>query len=155
MVVIRMARIRKQMSIDKETEEYILEYQRLKGYSHPGEAVEMIVKKHKEENIGSQVAEGIALITANAVLKELKPLFDVLRIRTGYADKQTKVMLEVLNSMIIAMRLNDSPAVTTDILESGILNGSTKHVTDQIEHFKQVKDAKKPKAKKPSKAGDD
>lgn len=146
-----MGRVRKHMSVDQETYDYIRTIQSRRGLATFGAAVEVIVKKHQEEDEGSTLAEGIAVLTANAVLKELMPKFDILRTRTGYADKQTKVMLEVLNSMIIALRLTDSPAVTTDILESEILKGSTQRINDQIEHFKQKKDARKYKKESPSK----
>lgn len=150
-----MGRVRKHMSVDQETYNYIRNVQSQRGLATFGAAVEVIVKKQQEEDLGSTLAEGIAVITANAVLKELMPKFDVLRTRTGYADKQTKIMLEVLNSMIVGLRLTDSPAVTTDILESEILTGSTKRINDQIEHFKQQKDARNHKKVKPLKEGTD
>ncbi|MBO0474867.1 hypothetical protein JZO86_14285 [Enterococcus ureasiticus] len=94
------------------------------------------------------LADVIAEATAQKIVDSLKRTYlDPLRIRTGYADKQTKAMLEVLNHMIVKNGWDAENVVTTDVRKSNVLTAAEGKITKQIEHFKQNKATKDAKRK--------
>lgn len=87
---------------------------------------------------------------AKAIAKEIKPQLDPIRIRTGYVDKNVRVLTNLLNSYLIISGMEDSIPVTDIVAES--LRETQKQVADQI-HAYQV--ARKDKLTRSTQGDDD
>ena len=67
-------------------------------------------------------------------------MFTRLRLGVTTADKNSQVMLEILNSIILNLSMDKM--YDTDILESNIVKESKDTVKNRIEKYKQLKDNK-------------
>ena len=72
--------------------------------------------------------------------KKYKNMFTRLRLGVTTADKNSQVMLEILNSIILNLSMDKM--YDTDILESNIVKESKDTVKNRIEKYKQLKDNK-------------
>lgn len=136
-------KIAKRLSLLPETIEYIESYWHENGCHSFSESVDRLVREFKSSGSNQIIAEVIAEATAQKIVDSLKRTYlDPLRIRTGYADKQTKAMLEVLNHMIVKNGWDAENVVTTDVRKSNVLTAAEGKITKQIEHFKQNKATK-------------
>ncbi|MCA1028843.1 hypothetical protein [Cytobacillus kochii] len=71
------------------------------------------------------------------IYSRFKKDLDVIRVRTGYADKNTRIALELWNGFILT---NDQDNyVTTDEFMTTPLEKATKKVTDDIAAYRQRK----------------
>lgn len=128
-----------------------LSWQRIEKYmdqyniNSRGEAFERIFDEYEALKAAN---EGVNMLSKE-IASELKPMLDPIRIRTGYVDKNVRVLLNLLNSYIIVNGMEDSLPVTDVVAES--VRNTQKQVADQI-HAYQV--ARKDKLTR-SAAGDD
>lgn len=143
----KAARERMQIWIDPKTSKFIRDIQHEKGYRTLGEAVDYIVHESEAGEAKIAVGESLALTISDKVADTLKPLYDVLRIRSGYTDKNLKVMLEVMNSLVFALGVNENKAVTRDIMEAKLIVAAEKRVKEQLDHYAQEKAAREKKKK--------
>ena len=72
--------------------------------------------------------------------EKYKNMFTRLRLGVTTADKNSHVMLEILNSIILNLSMDKM--YDTDILESNIVKESKDTVKNRIEKYKQLKDNK-------------
>lgn len=128
-----------QVYVDSRTLDYILDIQNEKNFRTRGETLDYIVQELESDEPKSSVGEVLALTIADKVAATLKPNYDTLRIRTGYTDKNLKVLLEVMNSLIFALGVNEQKVVTRDILEAKPLVAAEKRIKEQLDHFAQEK----------------
>lgn len=129
---------------DKLSWKWIEKFQRSHNLASRGEALEEIYTEYvalkKNHENGNTLAKAIA--------KEIKPQLDPIRIRTGYVDKNVRVLTNLLNSYLIISGMEDAIPVTDVMAES--VTATQKQVADQI-HAYQV--ARKDKLSR-SKPGD-
>lgn len=128
-----------QVYVDSRTLDYILDIQNEKNFRTRGETLDYIVQELESDEPKSSVGEVLALTIADKVATTLKPNYDTLRIRSGYTDKNLKVLLEVMNSLIFALGVNEQKVVTRDILEAKPLVAAEKRIKEQLDHFAQEK----------------
>lgn len=96
-----------------------------------GEALEELFQEYML--IKAQLEKQNSL--AKAIAAEIKPQLDPIRIRTGYVDKNVRVLLNLINSYIIISGMEDSIPVTDVVAES--VRNTQQQVADQI-HAYQV-----------------
>ncbi|OEH83632.1 hypothetical protein BCR26_08700 [Enterococcus rivorum] len=138
-----MKRSGKHVALDSEQLEYVLRYWQENSCSDFSEALRKIINEHKTQGANALVATTIAEMAAESVVSSLKRTYlDPLRIRTGYADKQTKILMEMLNHVIVKNGWDDTNVVTTDHHKSNVYAMSEEKIVKQIEHFKQRKASK-------------
>ena len=128
-----------QVYVDSRTLDYILDIQNEKNFRTRGETLDYIVQELESDEPKSSVGEVLALTIADKVAATLKPNYDTLRIRSGYTDKNLKVLLEVMNSLIFALGVNEQKVVTRDILEAKPVVAAEKRIKEQLDHFAQEK----------------
>lgn len=137
--VEKLARQRMQIWIDPKTEKIIRDIKQKENYRTLGEAVDFLAREYEADDAKSSVGEVLALTIADKVAATLKPNYDTLRIRSGYTDKNLKVLLEVMNSLIFALGVNEQKVVTRDILEAKPVVAAEKRIKEQLDHFAQEK----------------
>lgn len=132
--------------VSEETRDWLKKYaDTLGGKSSYGAAIEKLVLRVKDGQSSEELAEIISGIVTNKILEELKERLDVIRVRTGYADRQTKVLTEVLNHMVNTLEIDRMPAdvVLTTRSKTCVLDEAEKRISEQIAHFKQQASAKR------------
>lgn len=140
-------KIPKRLSLAPETIEYVTRYWDENNCSSFSDAMDQIISESKIRGTNELVADTIATKTAEHIVDQLKRTYlDPLRIRTGYADKQTKALLEVMNHVIVKNGWDAEKVITTDVRKSNVVTEAEGKITKQIEHFKQnaaTKDAQR------------
>lgn len=126
------------MHLDDETFLYLDEYRKEHQLTRTA-AIETIVKEHK--NLNNKNNEHIMEMMADKVYERLNN--DLVRIRLGAnaADKNTQILLEMLNLLILKQEahLKFKP---TEVLDTPVYVQATEHVTNRIAKYKQRKDSK-------------
>lgn len=62
-----------------------------------GSVIEYLINNYRQSSTGITQAQ----LTAEIVKAELEEFYNTLRIRTGYTDKHTKLILHMLNDIVI------------------------------------------------------
>ncbi len=114
------------------------------------EALLEIKKKERLPSISAAIAFLIAEKTSQEnhqivtqLMKELKPLYDVLRLRTGYTEKYMRIMLDVMNHYLITNDLDmtfGEEAKLVDIEKSLIIREAEKAYGRKISEYREKKD---------------
>ncbi|MHC5250536.1 hypothetical protein [Enterococcus sp. LJL90] len=126
-------------TISKEGKEWLLGYMRETNSRSFGEAIENLILKEKSRDNNQLLGDILAEEIANRVIKELKEPIDILRRRTSYSDRQTKVITEVLNHMINTLKLDrtDDNVVLTTTAKTNVLSVAENRIKEQLTHFAQ------------------
>lgn len=126
--------------VSKKAKEFIIDYGNKHGARSQGEAIEKMIQELSVSNANELVSDLVAEQTAARVIDSLKKSYlDPMRIRTGYVDKQTKALLEVMNHIIVKGQFDQENVITTDVLEANVLTTAQNKVQKDIEHFRQRK----------------
>ncbi|MBW9324033.1 hypothetical protein [Enterococcus casseliflavus] len=126
--------------ISQSTKEFLLSYMNDHKCRSQGEALDDLVAQVQNQETNLFVADLVAEQTAARVIDSLKKSYlDPMRIRTGYVDKQTKALLEVMNHIILKGEFDQENVITTDVLEANVLTTAQDKVQKDIEHFRQRK----------------
>lgn len=125
-----MSRIRKNYRLNEETVAYILKVSKEQNISQE-RAVDLIVKEHRKANKTS------VMLVAEAIGDYLRKDLVRIRLGTNTADRNTQVLLEMMNHIFIA---NDyKGCVTTSQFKADGLRDAEKEVKERIEHFRMLK----------------
>lgn len=133
-------KVEKKLSLKSSSVEYITNFWAENDCSSFSDAVDKLVHRDSARENDQLSSDVIASLVADKVAESLtRTYLDPIRIRTGYADKQTKALLEVMNHLVVKNGWDGPNIVTTDIRKSNVLTVSEEKITKQIEHFKQNK----------------
>lgn len=142
-------KVAKRLTLNQTTIDYVNDYWSKNNCRSFSEAFDRIIDEAKANQANQLIADVIATTTAEKIVDMLKRSYlDPLRIRTGYADKQTKALLEVMNHVIVKNGWDAENVVTTDVRKANVLTAADEKITKQIEHFKQNKATKEAQRKK-------
>lgn len=115
--------------------------QRMKelGCRSYGAVIEKILHQLETADANKLLGEILSEEIATRVIKELKEPIDILRRRTGYSDRQTKVLTEVLNHMVNALQIDriDDQVALTNKAKTNVLSAAEKRIKEQLDHFAQ------------------
>lgn len=133
-----MPKIRKNLTIFEENFNYIEQIKNERKLSSLSEALDCIIKEHMSNELDT------ADIIAEKIIMKIEEKYSnvITRCRLGIngADRNSQVMLEMLNSIILNTGMEKS--YNTDVIESDILRESRQVVKDRISMYKQIKDNK-------------
>ena len=104
-----------------------------------GAAIEKILFQLETGDANKLLAEILSDEIAKKVTKELKEPIDILRRRTGYADRQTKIITEMLNHSINTLQIDrpEQKVVLTNKSKTAVLTAAEKRIKEQLDHFAQ------------------
>ena len=109
---------RKHFTISNEANEYIKQVRSERKIRSESEALEHIVKEHKEKS--DTTTEQMIKIIANEVAKELKGELTKIIKGINSADRNTQIVMEMLNGLFIKSNvgyINSSDIVKAEGLE--------------------------------------
>lgn len=137
----KMNKVKKDVTIYQENFDYVKKVKEERGLSSFSAALDFIISEHKTHT-GNQ-ANAVADIIINKLNDEYSNLFTRLRLGVSTADKNSQILIEILNSIIL--NLNMDKAFSSDVVESTIIRESKETVKERIAYFKQIKDNKNKK----------
>ncbi|MGX6962239.1 hypothetical protein [Vagococcus xieshaowenii] len=128
-----------------EGKEWLTEYMKNSQSRSLGEAIDKLIIQTKSQNQNQLLGEILSEEIATRVIAELKEPIDILRRRTGYSDRQTKVLTEVLNHMVNTLQLDrmKNEVVTTNLAKTNVMMVAEERVKEQLDHFAQQAATKK------------
>lgn len=114
-----------------------------------------ILNKVKEDNNFSNYSEAVAYLCEEYLLneriklseerialrvkKELSKELNIIRVRTGYVDKEIKITLDLLNHIALQGKFDNDILYDSKNYKSRIYNLSEKRIQALIEHYDQKK----------------
>lgn len=134
-----MAKIKKVVTMEPETFDYLVSIKTQRGLRSYSAALDAVVQEHQRNN--SEFIQACAGVFMESFENKYKDMFTRMRLGINTADRNSQVLIEILNSMIIGDDRTDFYA--TDTLESDIVKESKNAVKDRIARYKQIKDNKK------------
>lgn len=131
--------------VSPETKKWLLKYKKDYGKNSYGDVVEDLVNRVRENGQNQLLGEVLSEAIVTQVVDQLKNPLDILRRRTGYSDRQTKVITELLNHMITTLQIDKMPSevATTDVSKTGALTAAEARIKEQLDHFAQQAATKK------------
>lgn len=129
-------KVKLDITISQSTREYIDYVKKEHNLRSLSQAVDYIVQQErKNDNVD---------VLADRILEKLKDKYENMftRIRLGVntADKNSQIMIEILNSMIYSLGVNQ--CYDTDIIKTDVVRDSENIIKNRIAHYKQIKDSK-------------
>lgn len=123
-----------------------------KGNRSYGAVIETILHQMETADANKLLGEILAEEIATRVIKELKEPIDILRRRTGYSDRQTKVITEMLNHMINTLQIDriEEQVVLTSKAKTNTLSAAEKRIKEQLDHFAQQAATKREQRQAPT-----
>lgn len=100
-----------------------------------GEAIDFLCAEYLSNERLKLSEERIAL----RVKKELSKELNIIRVRTGYADKGIKISLDLLNHIALQGKFDNDILFDTKDYKSRIYNLSEQRIQALIEHYDQKK----------------
>lgn len=136
-----MGKKNRTVTLDDETWKLLNRIQKENNLRSNSAAIEYVVSKEMN-NGNEQLADKII----EKFDEKYNNLFTRIRLGSNGAEKNSQVLIEILNSMIVNLSLSDY--FSTDTLESNIVIESKENVKERIARLKQIKDNKGTKSTK-------
>jgi len=145
-------RVRVNAYISNDSKEELIKIMAQTGARSYGEAIEKVLHQLKTADANKLLGEILSEEIATRVIKELKEPIDILRRRTGYSDRQTKVITEMLNHMINALQIDriEEQVVLTNKAKTNTLSAAEKRIKEQLDHFAQQAATKREQRQAPT-----
>ena len=107
-------------------------------------ALEKIISEHRNFTNNNELSDKVALAVINAFEKKYENTITRIRLASTGAERSTLVLLEMLNSLLVATE-NNNNAYTSKIAKSDVWKECEKLVGQRINEYKQKNDNKKVK----------
>lgn len=131
-------KMKKECTLHSHNIEYVLRYQEGCGDRSFSAALDRIIQEHQELSCGRD--EKLAELVVQMFSQKYENLFTRLRLATNATDFNTQLVIEVLNSLLLNLDINQpyqSSKVKSDVIKS-----SEAEIKARIAHMKQIKDNK-------------
>lgn len=107
-------------------------------------ALEKIISEHRNFTNNNELSDKVAFAVINAFEKKYENTITRIRLASTGAERSTLVLLEMLNSLLVATE-NNNNAYTSKIAKSDVWKECEKLVGQRINKYKQKNDNKKVK----------
>ncbi|MEK0224367.1 MULTISPECIES: hypothetical protein [Bacillus cereus group] len=132
-----MSTIRRQVTMDQETEDYIKDYMEEHGIRYTGEAMGRICKEHEAAKSTEWSLNYVTEVVSNNLHDVLKSELTKIRLGANSADRNTQVLIELMNGYFFANDLDLESIITTDKIEVGGVKMAKEVVAERISHARQ------------------
>ncbi|PRD03993.1 hypothetical protein CQ058_30775 [Bacillus sp. MYb56] len=130
-----MSTIRRQVTMDQETEDYINDYMEEHGIRYTGEAMGRICKEHEAAKNTEWSLNYITEVVSKNLHDVLKSELTKIRLGSNSADRNTQVLIELLNGYFFLEGVDS--IITTDKQEMESVKMAKKSVEERISHARQ------------------
>lgn len=126
-----------QITLDEETDTYIKDYMEEHNIRYNGEAIVRICREHQASKSTEWSLNYISEIVSKNLHDILKSELTKIRLGANSADRNTQVLIELMNGYFFANDLDLESIITTDKIEVGGVKIAKEVVAERISHARQ------------------
>lgn len=130
-----MSTIRRQVTMDQPTEDYINDYMEEHGIRYTGEAMGRICKEHEAAKNTEWSLNYVTEVVSKNLHDVLKSELTKIRLGANSADRNTQILIELLNGYFFLEGVDS--LITTDKQEMGSVKIAKEVVAERISHARQ------------------
>ncbi|MED2843793.1 hypothetical protein COM05_28505 [Bacillus toyonensis] len=130
-----MSTIRRQVTMDQETEDYIKDYMEEHGIRYTGEAMGRICKEHEAAKNTEWSLNYVTEVVSKNLHDVLKSELTKIRLGANSADRNTQILIELLNGYFFLEGVDS--LITTDKQEMGSVKIAKEVVAERISNARQ------------------
>lgn len=130
-----MSTIRRQVTMDQETEDYIKDYMEEHGIRYTGEAMGRICKEHEAAKNTEWSLNYVTEVVSKNLHDVLKRELTKIRLGANSADRNTQILIELLNGYFFLEGVDS--LITTDKQEMGSVKIAKEVVAERISNARQ------------------
>ncbi|PHC73080.1 hypothetical protein [Bacillus toyonensis] len=130
-----MSTIRRQVTMDQATEDYINDYMEEHGIRYTGEAMGRICKEHEAAKNTEWSLNYVTEVVSKNLHDVLKSELTKIRLGANSADRNTQVLIELLNGYFFLESVDS--IITTDKQEMGSVKIAKEVVAERISNARQ------------------
>ncbi|MCU5303903.1 hypothetical protein OCE40_18735 [Bacillus toyonensis] len=130
-----MSTIRRQVTMDQATEDYINDYMEEHGIRYTGEAMGRICKEHEAAKNTEWSLNYITEVVSKNLHDVLKSELTKIRLGANSADRNTQILIELLNGYFFLEGVDS--LITTDKQEMGSVKIAKEVVAERISNARQ------------------
>ncbi|HDR7607507.1 TPA: hypothetical protein QCX41_005079 [Bacillus mycoides] len=130
-----MSTIRRQVTMDQKTEDYIKDYMEEHGIRYTGEAMGRICKEHEAAKNTEWSLNYVTEVVSKNLHDVLKSELIKIRLGANSADRNTQILVELLNGYFFLEGVDS--IITTDKQEMESVKMAKKTVEERISHARQ------------------
>ncbi|KAA0783960.1 hypothetical protein [Bacillus sp. BB56-3] len=130
-----MSTIRRQVTMDQATENYINDYMEEHGIRYTGEAMGRICKEHEAAKNTEWSLNYVTEVVSKNLHDVLKSELTKIRLGANSADRNTQILIELLNGYFFLEGVDS--LITTDKQEMGSVKIAKEVVAERISHARQ------------------
>ncbi|QUG86971.1 hypothetical protein [Bacillus nitratireducens] len=132
-----MKDFRMQITLDEETDTYIKDYMEEHNIRYNGEAIVRICREHQASKNTEWSLNYISEVVSKNLHDILKSELTKIRLGANSADRNTQVLIELMNGYFFANDLDLESIITTDKIEVGGVKMAKEVVSERISHARQ------------------
>ena len=126
-----------QITLDEETDTYIKDYMEEHNIRYNGEAIVRICREHQASKNTEWSLNYISEIVSKNLHDVLKSELTKIRLGANSADRNTQVLIELMNGYFFSNDLDLDSIITTDKIEVGGVKMAKEIVAERISHARQ------------------
>ncbi|WP_144502238.1 hypothetical protein [Bacillus thuringiensis] len=130
-----MSTIRRQVTMDQATEDYINDYMEEHGIRYTGEAMGRICKEHEAAKNTEWSLNYVTEVVSKNLHDVLKSELTKIRLGANSADRNTQILIELLNGYFFLEGIDS--LITTDKQEMGSVKIAKEVVAERISNARQ------------------
>ncbi|MGH0944244.1 hypothetical protein ACQVTS_23895 [Bacillus mycoides] len=130
-------KIRMKLSLNEDVHQYIQDYMDENNITHPGDAISKICMEHQASKSTEWSLNYISEIVSKNLHDVLKSELTKIRLGANSADRNTQVLIELMNGYFFANDLDLESIITTDKIEVGGVKIAKEVVAERISHARQ------------------
>lgn len=130
-----MSTIRRQVTMDQATEDYINDYMEEHGIRYTGEAMGRICKEHEAAKTTEWSLNYVTEVVSKNLHDVLKSELTKIRLGANSADRNTQILIELLNGYFFLEGVDS--LITTDKQEMGSVKIAKEVVAERISNARQ------------------
>ncbi|EOP45665.1 hypothetical protein COD90_23875 [Bacillus cereus] len=130
-------KIRMKLSLSEDVHQYIQDYMDENNITHPGDAISKICMEHQASKSTEWSLNYISEIVSKNLHDVLKSELTKIRLGANSADRNTQVLIELMNGYFFANDLDLESIITTDKIEVGGVKIAKEVVAERISNARQ------------------
>jgi hypothetical protein len=130
-------KIRMKLSLNENVHQYIQDYMDENNITHPGDAISKICMEHQASKSTEWSLNYISEIVLKNLHDVLKSELTKIRLGANSADRNTQVLIELMNGYFFANDLDLESIITTDKIEVGGVKIAKEVVAERISNARQ------------------
>ncbi|PEF16022.1 hypothetical protein [Bacillus cereus] len=130
-------KIRMKLSLNENVHQYIQDYMDENNITHPGDAISKICMEHQASKSSEWSLNYISKIVSKNLHDVLKSELTKIRLGANSADRNTQILIELMNGYFFANDLDLESIITTDKIEVGGVKIAKEVVAERISNARQ------------------